>query len=556
MGLIRQLRICLLAAAVTLSFIGTAFAAGGTLTIFSTSDVHGSILGWDYFRAQPAEVGLAKISTIVNAERAKNPAVLLIDAGDYLQGTPLDTYMVNVDKDWKVHPMFAAFNQMKYDAIVLGNHEFNFGTDFLKKAIGTNKNVLSANTLSSTTGRTWDAVRPYVIRKVMIGGETVRVGIIGLTTPAIPDFEAPKHYAGLRFADQPATASQLVQELKGRVDLIVIATHSGVESDVRSSAENQVIGIAKACPEANLLIAAHNHVVIDNATGIRLPDGTFYKDAVVNGVPVVESGKDGKFVARSDLQLEKQTDGKWKVLSVRTQAVPVKGVAEDPAIVKQVEPLHKKTLAYLQSEIGKSTGSFPGEESNHRDSAIVDFVNDVQRYYAGTELSAAAAFNTKADIAPGAITRQEIAGLYIYENYLYGIEITGAELRKYLEFAAAHYGKAPDYNYDMLQGVDYTIDLSQSPGSQITRLLYQGKEVKDADVFTMAINDYRMNGGGGYMAAMGYTDGRKPKVVFDSMKAYGDAGQVRSLLERYITEKGTITPKVDGNWNVAGQPQE
>lgn len=556
MKFIKQLRIFLLAALATISFMATAFAANGTLTIFSTSDVHGSIRCWDYFRAQPAEVGLAKISTIVNAERARNPAVLLIDAGDYLQGTPLDTYMVNVDKGWKVHPMFMVFNQMKYDAIVLGNHEFNFGTDFLKKAIGANKNVLSANTLSSKTGKTWSAIRPYVIREVMVGGEPVRVGIIGMTTPAVPDFESTKHYEGLRFADQITTAKQLVQEMKGHVDLLVIATHSGVESDVRLAEENQVIGIAKACPEVNLIIAAHNHVVIDSATGIRLPDGTFYKNAVVNGVTVVESGKDGKFVARSDLQLEKQADGKWKVLSVRTQAVPVKDAPEDTAIVKQIDPLHEKTLGYLQSVIGKSMGNFSGEESNHRDSAIVDFVNDVQRYYAGTELSAAAAFNTKADIAPGDITRQEIAGLYIYENYLYGIELTGTELRKYLEFAAEHYGKAPDYNYDMIQGVEYTIDLSQSVGNRITKLIYQGREVKDQDVFTMAVNDYRMNGGGGYLAAMGYTNGRKPKVVFDSMKTYGDAGQVRSLLERYIIENGTITPKTDCNWNVIDRSEK
>lgn len=210
-------------------------------------------------------------------------------------------------------------------------------------------------------------------------------------------------------------------------------------------------------------------------------------------MPVVESGKDGKFVGKSDLTLHK-VDGKWKVEKVTTQAISVKGVADDPAIVAKVKPWHDKTLTFLQQVIGEATDAFPGAESNHQDSAIVDFVNDVQRHYAGTQLSAGAAFNTSQNIDKGPITLQEISGLYIYENYLFGIEINGAELRKYMEHAASFYGTSPDYNYDMVQGVDYTIDLNQPVGHRITKLQYQGKDVKDTDTFTMAINDYRMNG--------------------------------------------------------------
>lgn len=532
---------------------GTAFA--GDLTVFSTSDVHGSVVGWNYFTAKPADVGLAKISTIINearAQKGKDDAILCIDGGDILQGTPLDTYMVQHPSEWKAgqHPMFAAFNKIGYDAIELGNHEFNFGLDYLKKAIGKNKNVLGANVIDDKTGETWSAVRPYLIKTVKIDGEKVKVGIVGTDTPAIPNFEDPSHFAGLHFESQVPVMQKYVKELKEKgADIIIGVTHSGVPRGDRNASENQVIAIAEACPDLDLLICAHNHVVIDNKSGITGPDGTVYPDSVVNGVPVVESGKDGKFVGKSNLTLHK-VDGKWKVEKVTTQAISVKGVADDPAIVEQVKPWHEKTLHHLQTVIGQASDEFSGAESNHQDSAIVDLVNEVQRHYAGTQLSASAAFNTSQNIDKGAITLQEMSGLYIYENYLYGIRINGAELRKYMEHAASFYGTTPDYNYDMIQGVDYTIDLNQPVGHRITKLQYQGRDVKDTDTFTMAINDYRMNGGSGYMAAMGYTDGRKPEVVFDSMRKYGDDGQMRALMIQYVKDKGTITPTCDHNWSV------
>lgn len=535
---------------------GTAFA--GDLTVFSTSDVHGSVVGWNYFKAQPADVGLAKVSTIINearAQKGKDDAILCIDGGDILQGTPLDTYMVQHPHEWKAgeHPMFAAYNKIGYDAIELGNHEFNFGLDYLRKAIGKNKNVLGANVIDDKTGKTWDGVRPYSMKTIKIDGENVKVGIVGTDTPAIPNFEDPSHFAGVHFESQVPVMQKYVKELKDKgADIIIGVTHSGVPRGDRNSSENQVVAIAEACPELNLLICAHNHVVIDNKSGIKGPDGTVYADSVINGVPVVESGKDGKFVGKSTLTIHK-VNGKWKVEKVTTEAVSVKGVKDDPAIAAQVKPWHEKTLAELQTVIGQASDEFSGAESNHQDSAIVDLVNEVQRHYAGTQLSASAAFNTSQNIAKGDITLQEMSGLYIYENYLYGIRINGAELRKYMEHAASFYGTTPDYNYDMIQGVDYTIDLNQPVGHRITKLQYQGRDVKDTDSFTMAINDYRMNGGSGYMEAMGYTNGRKPEVVFDSMRKYGDDGQMRARMIQYVKDKGVITPTCDHNWTVVSK---
>ena len=480
--------------------------------------------------------------------------MLIIDAGDILQGTPLDTYMVQNQDEWQAgdHPMFAAFRTIGYDAITCGNHEFNFGLDYLRKASAKNNNLLGANVIDTKTNKTWQGVKPYVLKTIKIDGEALKVGIIGTVTPAIPNFEAPVHYQGVHFVSQVPVIQQGIKELKKQgADIIIAATHSGVERADRDSAENQVVSIAKACPELSLLICAHNHVVIDNTKGIKAPDGTVYKDAVINGVPIVESGKDGKFVGKSQLTLHK-VKGKWTVEKVTTQALSVKGVADDPVITAQVKPWHDKTLKYLQQTVGEADGAFIGAESNHQDSAIVDLINNIQREVAGTQLSAAAAFNTSQNIEKGPITLQQLSGLYIYENYLYGIEVTGAQLRKYMEHAASYYGTSPDYNYDMLQGADYTIDMSRPKGARITKLQYQGKDVKDTDKFTLAMNDYRFNGGSGYMEAMGFNENNPPKVVYDSIKELGDAGQVRSLIVDYIKKKGKITPVVDHNWQAVG----
>lgn len=548
---VRVAALAVLAVAIT---AGTALA--GELVVLSTSDVHGSVVGWNYFTAQSADVGLAKVSTVIKEEKSKlsaGDAMLIVDAGDIVQGTPLDTYMLQNQAAWRAgeHPMFAAFRAIGYDAITCGNHEFNFGLGYLKRAAGENTKLLGANIIDDKTGKTWAGVRPYVLREVKVDGERVRVGIIGTVTPTIPLFELPANYAGLHFAGQVPVIKDCIRDLQAQgADIIIATVHSGVErADWDPS--NEVIAIARACPELALIVCAHNHVVIDSTRDITAPGGTRYPGAVINGVPLVESGKDGKFIGKSVLTLNK-VNGKWQVTKARTAALSVQGVADDPEIARQVKPWHDRTLAYLAQQVGTASGDFLGAESSRRDSAIVDLVNTVQREAAGTNLSAAAAFNTAQDIVAGSITLQQLSGLYLYENYLYGIEITGAQLYKYLEHAARFYGTMPDYNYDMLAGCDYTIDMSRPVGSRITRLEYRGRAVQPEDRLTLALNDYRYNGGGGYMRAMGFDAEHPPKTVYDSRRALGDDGQVRTLLINYIQKRGTIAPTVDNNWQVVG----
>ena len=230
---LRTLKVTAIAALTAAITTGTAFA--GNLTVFSTSDVHGSVIGWNYFTAKAADVGLAKVSTLINEARGqqtKDDAMLIIDAGDILQGTPLDTYMVQNQDEWQAgdHPMFAAFRTIGYDAITCGNHEFNFGLDYLRKASAKNNNLLGANVIDTKTNKTWQGVKPYVLKTIKIDGEALKVGIIGTVTPAIPNFEAPVHYQGVHFVSQVPVIQQGIKELKKQgADIIIAATHSGVE---------------------------------------------------------------------------------------------------------------------------------------------------------------------------------------------------------------------------------------------------------------------------------------------------------------------------------------
>ena len=537
------------------------------ISVLVTSDIHGRIMDWDYLTASPADVGLAKIFTLVKQERSKNPNTILIDDGDILQGTPLDTYYNTIDKSWKVHPMFAAYNAMDYDAIVLGNHEFNFGLDLLKKAIGPSKApVLSGNTFDSKKGKTWDAVKAYTIKSFTINEEIVKVGIIGLTTSTVSNWEDQVHYAGLEFKDQVETAKAIIKEIKNKVDLIIIASHSGVEITGEEAVlnENQVAALANACPEVALIIAGHNHIVIDNENPIKnSKKDVLYPQGIINNVPILEPNCWGKFLGKAELSIAK-IDGKWQITDLKTSNISTKGVAADAGIVEIAKPYHETTIKYLKTQIGTAAADFDCIDGTITETSLVNLVSDVQRYYGKAMISTAAAFNLKSRINAGMITLQDIYSLYIYENFMYTIKINGAQLKAFLEHSAKYYkpfmpgdsgiginnNGIRDYNYDMVQGIDYVIDITEPEGQRIKNMVYNGKPVQDKDSFTCAMNNYRFNGGGGFMNAMGFGPKNKPEVIFDSMKVYGDDGQVRNLIIKYIQEKGKISPVVSGNWKV------
>ncbi|KLU62553.1 trifunctional nucleotide phosphoesterase protein YfkN precursor [Peptococcaceae bacterium CEB3] len=529
------------------------------ITVLATSDVHGHIFPWSYSAAKPANQGLAKVSTYVNEVRASNPNVVLVDNGDSIQGTPLSYYYDKIDTKSE-YPFAKVMGAMHYDTWTLGNHEFNYGLGVLNRVISDMRkehiHVLSANTYKADGS---NFVDPYYLKTLSTSQGDVKVGILGLTTKCIPDWEDKSHYAGLTFKDLVDEANKWVPKMRAAgANIVVVAMHSGEESPSDTIPENEVKAVATGVNGIDAIVAGHTHALFGQHT---------YTDPAGKKVIVTEPGKWAQDVSQIDLTVSQNAKGQPVLVNAASKVVPMDdSVPADPAILKLAQPYQDATLAYIATKIGTATGDFLGAKQLTQETALMDLINKVQKHYAKTELSIAAPLSNTAKIAKGDVTIQDLMGVYVFENYLYGIKMTGKQLKDWMEWSARYYQQVssakapitkdktlnvPDYNLDQLYGATYTIDLTQPAGQRIKNLEVNGKPVKDTDVFTVAINNYRFNGGGGFMKAAGITN---PAVTFDSAKQYGDDGQVRNLMIKYIQDKKTITPTVAHDWTISTTP--
>lgn len=541
---------------------------GSTISVLATSDIHGNVLNYDYAagKAPSTPQGLAKVSTYVNSVRASNPNVMLIDNGDTIQGTPLSYYYDMLDTTSE-YPLMKVMGAMKYDTWTLGNHEFNYGLTTLNRIISDaekeNINVLSANTYKSDNT---NFVNPYYIKSFNVNGKTIKVGILGLTTKCIPNWEDPAHYAGLHFNDLVDEAKLWVPKVRqAGADVVIVSAHSGEEGPADVIPENEVKAIATQVSGIDAIVAGHTHVTL-NDTSLKNPDGKI--------VPVVQPNKWGTYVAQIDLNIDK--DGNFTGLTTKNVKMD-NTIAEDPAIVQLIQPYEDQTLKYIQTKIGTSTGEFKGDGQTTQATPIMELINKVQKEAAGTQLSIAAPLSSAAYIPKGDITIKDIMSVYVYENFLFGVKMTGKQLKNWMEYSVRYYKQTanssdpivkdptlnvPDYNLDQLYGATYDVDLTEpactvdpatgavTSGNRIKNLKVNGVLVKDTDVFTVAINNYRYNGGGGFMKAAGLSNTDTSIVTYDSAKALGDDGQVRSLMMSYVQKHQTISPDCSNNWKV------
>ncbi|AAK78333.1 2',3'-cyclic-nucleotide 2'-phosphodiesterase/3'-nucleotidase [Clostridium acetobutylicum] len=552
--------------------VNSATQIPSTISILATSDIHGNVLNYDYAtgKAPTNTQGLAKVSSYVNSVRASKPNVMLIDDGDTIQGTPLSYYYDKIDTTSE-YPLMKIMGAMKYDTWTLGNHEFNYGLPTLNRVISDarkeNINVLSANTYNSDNT---NFVNPYYIKTFNINGKTVNVGILGLTTKCIPDWEDPSHYAGLHFNDLVDEAKLWVPRMKAAgANVVIVAAHSGEEGAADTIPENQIKAIATNVSGIDAIVAGHAHVTV-NDTSLKNPNG--------KTVPVVEPNKWGTFVSQIDITL----DNSGNASTINTQNVKMTdSIPEDPNIVNIIQPYQNKTLDYISTKLGTSTGEFTGSNQTTQPTAIMELINKVQKDAANAQLSIAAPLSSSAYIPKGDVTIKDIMSVYVYENYLYGIKMTGKQLKDWLEYSVRYYKQVsspndsiakdpalnvPDYNLDQLYGATYDIDLTQpactidpstgriASGDRIKNLKINGVPIKDSDVFTVAINDYRYNGGGGFMKAAGISNTDPSIVTYSSAKALGDDGQVRSLMQSYIKNNQTISPENSNNWKLYTTP--
>ena len=526
-----------------LVLVGRSFAPERIqITILGTTDLHGNINPIDYYTNKPDNRGLAKIATLIKRVRKEQPNLLLIDSGDTIQGTPLESFH-NRKNNQPPDPMMLTMTSLNYDAMAVGNHEYNFGLKVLEKA---RKEAgfpwLSANTYDKATGK--PHYKPYIVKEVA----GVRIGILGLTTPGVPNWDNPPNYAGLEFHEPVAEARKWVPILRDqeKADVVVIAMHMGLEEDLRTGEinpgqvphENEAIAIAKEVPGVDVIFMGHTHREVP----------TVY----INGVLLTQANHWGRHLARADLYLQK-TGGGWRMYAKSARTIPNDDRVEpDPEIVKLVEPYDRETQGWLSRVIGNSSQELTAREARFRDTAILDLIQKVQLEAGKADVSMVASFNADARIAKGPVSVRDIAGLYVYENTLAVLEVTGQQVKDALEHSAKYYKpyvpgkpltdlideKIPAYNFDIAEGVTYELDISKPIGQRIQNLRFHGQPLSPTKKLRLATNNYRVNGGGGY------TMYKNAPVVYRSSE------EIRELIIDWVERNKTIPVAPNNNWRI------
>lgn len=569
------------------------------LTVLGTTDLHGNVFNWDYFKdkafnnssaKQPVSdnIGLAKVATLIKGVRAdrKGEPILTLDAGDTIQGTPLAYYYAKVDPitAGATHPMANAMNLVGYDAAALGNHEFNYGIETLRTFESQlNFPLLGANAVDPVTKR--PMFPPYVIKTYKVGGgRTLKVGVLGLTNPGIAIWDKANVEGRMEFPGLVEQAKHFVPKLKEKgCDLVIVSAHSGADTsssygDALPYPENAASLVAAQVPHIDAILVGHAHKEIperwvrNEKTGkyvlISEPYYWGMRLTVMDFVVREITGKHGKH--------------RWVLEHSSAQLLNSNTAAEDPAVAAAVSSQHDTVVEYVNSVIGTSKEALSAARAVVQDVPIIDFVNYVQadavkQGLTGADaalpvLSIAAPFNRSASFPAGDVTVRDVAGLYIYDNTLLGVKVTGQQVKDYLECSAQYFkpctktsatideltnavtptapNGTPDYNYDAVAGLDapltYEIDLAQPVGSRITGLTYDGVPVAPDQEFAMAVNNYRQSGGGGFPA------------VATAPVVYNRQNEIRQLIIDWVTAHGSIDPAefASVDWKLVANGQE
>jgi 2',3'-cyclic-nucleotide 2'-phosphodiesterase/3'-nucleotidase len=570
------------------------------LRLMETTDIHVHVLNYDYYRDQEDHTfGLSKTASLIRQARGEATNSLLIDNGDLIQGNPMGDYMAR-EKGLKddIHPVYKAMNLLDYAAGNIGNHEFNYGLDYLMTALkGAKFPYVNANVMSAD-GKD-NIFTPYVIldRKLKDDGgkeHAIRIGVIGFVPPQIMQWDR-RHLEGKVTAkDIIETAKRFVPEMKAKgADLVIAVPHSGLGLVEAAGNDENASWLLSKVPGIDAILFGHAHLLFPSdqyksVAGVDVAKGT------INGVAAVMPGFWGNHLGIIDFTLSVDDAGRWKVAdrqsSLRAvfkvegrQRLPA--VDNDPAIVAAVRHEHEGTLAFVRKAVGETAARIHSYFALVQDDPSIQIVTDAQKWYVenllkGTEygnlpvLSAGAPFKAGGrsgpdfytDIAAGPLAVKNVADLYLYPNTVQVVKVTGAQVKEWLEMSAGIFnqidpngaaGQAlinnafPSYNYDVIDGVTYRIDVTKprrydndgklvAPEShRIVDLQYKGRPIDPAMVFAVATNNYRASGGGKFPGI----DGKN--VIVESPE------ENRTVIIEYLFEKGKIDPTADGNWSFA-----
>ena len=551
--------------------------------MLATTDIHGHIFDWDYFANAPfppsgkgrssAPLGVSRVAAIAKQVRTeKGPdSVVMLDNGDTIQGTPL-TYLSAKQPERLAcdEVMARAFNLVGYDAASIGNHEFNYGIEELfRYRNALNAPLLCANVIDVKTGK--PLTQDSLMLTKNVDGHEVKVGVVAVTTPGSMVWDKANLVGKVDIADPVKTAAQYSVNLhRDGADVIVVLIHAGLSEHQATPVynglpENNATVLAKSVPEIDLVVIGHTHQDIP----VRIVDG-------ISGHKVVITQPD--YWARSVSQVTIPLDFSNNKVTIHHDQVTVeprytRDVEQDTEFATDSRLLtdHMATVTYVNSVVATSTTKLATERSMVEDTPILDFIGKVETdtvakaikggTYDGIPVIAQVSpFSRTATFPEGDVKIKDIAGLYVFDNTLAGILLTGTQLKDYLEYSAKYFKQVEDgatvnaaaaseggdyqgkpvwdYNYDAVTGIRYSIDISQPVGKRILGLSWQGRPIDGDQDFVLAINSYRMSGGGDY-----------PHVT-EAPVVWDESLEIRQLLIDTATAMKTIDPKdfFDRNW--------
>ena len=546
------------------SFIQALAAENGskTVQILATTDLHGKFIPYEYARATSADGGLTQIATLVKQEKSLNENTIVIDNGDTIQGNYNHLFLED-----SVNPMILAMGEIGYDSYTFGNHEFNFGMDKLfeltTQAENANISALCAN-LYKDGSRVFDA---YNIETLPNG---VKVATIGVVTPHIDKWDGP-NLVGYTPTNPITEVGLVIDEIKaaGGADLYVVNAHMGFDGEYGNDSAKE---LAEANLDVDVVIVGHSH-------------DTFESKYAGNAL-LVQPTNSGGSLAKIEISLAKDGAG-HKVENKVSKLLSTSGVVQDQAILDKLQSYHQRALDDANTAIGTLLGEDLADkneisdipESIVKDQGITDFVNEVQLYNSAKHLadlginpeevylvSGAALFDATSNMKAGEIKKSDVSNIYKYDNKLYTIKTNGKQLKAYIEWTSSIYNTFNTgdltvslnpsvrlYQYDMLDGVSYEINISKEAGNRIENLKFEkdGKVVEDTDIVYLSVNNYRYDSKLNAVGSAIFEVGTHEKI-HDTNNDY--ISDMRDLITDYIinVKNGSVTREIDNNWKLTG----
>lgn len=564
------------------------------IRIASTTDLHTNLVNYDYYQDKASQnIGLAKTAVLLEKAKEENPNIVTVDNGDLIQGTPLGTYKAieNKVKAGEQHPMYAALQALGFDASTLGNHEFNYGLDYLNTVLNTaGIPVVNANVRNATDNQL--LFTPYIILPKNFTdttGKTTRVniGITGIVPPQIMNWDKANLEGKVVVQDAVEAVTQIIPDMRAAgADVVLVLSHSGIGDDKYDKGEENVGYQIASISGVDAVVTGHSHAEFPAVTGSSFYDKYLGVDGtrgLINGTPVTMAGKYGDHLGIIDLSLT-YTDGKWTVNKDKSKGsirkIDTKSTEVNKTVIDIAKEAHDGTIKYVRQQVGTTTAPITSYFALVKDDPSVQIVNNAQLWYAKKELagtpyanlpllSAAAPFKAGTrndptaytDIPAGPIAIKNVADLYLYDNVTAILKITGADLKEWLEMSAGQFNtidpKSTEpqnlvntnyrtYNFDVIDGVTYEYDITQpnkydregkvvnAEASRVRNLKYQGQDIADSQEFMIVTNNYRANGS---------FPGVKNATVNYLLNL-----ENRQVIINYIMSEKVINPTADNNW--------